>query len=133
MAAEPDQLEAVHRFQRWKPWLIGVAVVAIGALLVHALREVFVQFSYRDLLAAIRATDVRAISLSVLATFISYVALTGYDWSSLRYVGAPVRYRVAAETAFIAYALSNTVGLGVLTGGAVRLRLYGAADRKSVV
>jgi phosphatidylglycerol lysyltransferase len=63
----------------------------------------------------------------VLATFVSYVALTGYDASSLRYVGAPVRYRVAAETAFIAYALSNTVGLGVLTGGAVRLRLYGAA------
>ncbi|MFL6576267.1 MAG: bifunctional lysylphosphatidylglycerol flippase/synthetase MprF, partial [Povalibacter sp.] len=43
------------------------------------------------------------------------------------YVGAPVKYRVAAQTAFIAYALSNTVGLGVLTGGAVRLRLYGAA------
>jgi len=127
MSTEPDQLEVVHRFQRWKPWLIAAAVVAIGALLVHALREVFVQFSYRDLLDAIRATDARAIGLSVLATFISFLALTGYDHSSLRYVGAPVRYRVAAETAFIAYALSNTVGLGVLTGGAVRLRLYGAA------
>jgi phosphatidylglycerol lysyltransferase len=36
-------------------------------------------------------------------------------------------YRVVAPTAFAAYALSNTVGLGVLTGGAVRMRLYGAA------
>jgi phosphatidylglycerol lysyltransferase len=127
MSTETDQLEVVNRFQRWKPWLIGAAIIVIGGLLVHALREVFVQFSYRDLLAAIRATDLRAIGLSVLATFVSYLALTGYDASSLRYVGAPVRYRVAAETAFIAYALSNTVGLGVLTGGAVRLRLYGAA------
>jgi phosphatidylglycerol lysyltransferase len=127
VSAESEQLEVVHRFQRWKPWLIGAAVVIVGALLVHALREVFVQFSYRDLLAAIRATDARAITLSVVATFVSYLALTGYDASSLRYVGAPVRYRVAAETAFIAYALSNTVGLGVLTGGAVRLRLYAAA------
>ncbi len=30
-------------------------------------------------------------------------------------------------TSFIAYALGNTVGLGVLTGGAVRMRLYTAA------
>lgn len=28
---------------------------------------------------------------------------------------------------FIAYALGNTIGLGVLTGGAVRMRLYAAA------
>jgi phosphatidylglycerol lysyltransferase len=127
MSPEPDQLQVVRRFQRWKPWLIGGAVVLIGALLADALREVFEQFSYRDLLAEIRATDSRAIALAILATFVSFLALTGYDASSLRYVGAPVRYRVAAETAFIAYALSNTVGLGVLTGGAVRLRLYGAA------
>ena len=41
--------------------------------------------------------------------------------------GRAVPYRVVAQTSFIAYALSNTVGLGVFTGGAVRLRLYGAA------
>ena len=35
--------------------------------------------------------------------------------------------RLTAPTAFIAYALANTIGLGVLTGGAVRLRFYGAA------
>ncbi len=57
----------------------------------------------------------------------SYVALTGYDWAALRYAGARVGYRVVAPTAFAAYALSNTVGFGVLTGGAVRMRLYGAA------
>jgi phosphatidylglycerol lysyltransferase len=124
---EQEELEVVDRFQRWKPWLIGAVVLAIMALLVHSLREFFVQFSYRDLLTAIRATDRGAIGLAVLATLVSFLALTGYDSSSLRYVGAPVKYHVAAETAFIAYALSNTVGLGVLTGGAVRLRLYGAA------
>ena len=26
--------------------------------------------------------------IAVLATFVSFVSLTGYDWSSLRYVGA---------------------------------------------
>lgn len=127
MNAGSDPLVAVSRFQRWKPWLIGIVVVAILALMVNALREVAAQFSYRDLLDAIRATHAGAIGWAVLATAVSYLALTGYDASSMRYVGAVVKYRVSAETAFIAYALSNSVGLGVLTGGAVRLRLYGAA------
>ena len=127
MPTEPDQPDLVGGFQRWKPWLIGAVVIAITALLVYTLHEFLAQLSYRDLLAAIRATDDSSLALAVLATVVSYLALTGYDASSLRYVGASFSYRVAAETAFIAYALGNTVGLGVLTGGAVRLRLYGAA------
>src|SRR4051812_15324005 len=127
MSNGPDQLNLVSSFQRWKPWLIGAAVVTIGALLVHTLQRFLAELSYADLLAAIRATDKASLGYAVLATFVSFLALTGYDASSLRYVGAQVSYRVAAETSFIAYALGNTVGLGVLTGGAVRMRLYGAA------
>src|SRR5690348_10489407 len=112
MAPDQDQLPLVSSFQRWKPWLVGVAVVAITALLVHALHGFLAEVSYAELLDSIRATDQRSLALAVLATFVSFVALTGYDASSLRYVGARVSYRVAAETSFIAYALSNTVGLG---------------------
>ena len=126
MNSGPDQL-LVARVLRWKPWFIALTVIAIAALLVHTLHAFLAQLSYRDLVASIRDTDTMALALAVLATFVSYLALTGYDASSLRYVGANVGYGVAAETSFIAYALGNTVGLGVLTGGAVRLRLYGAA------
>jgi phosphatidylglycerol lysyltransferase len=42
-------------------------------------------------------------------------------------VGVQVRRTTVVLTSFIAYALGNTVGLGVLTGGAVRMRLYTAA------
>jgi phosphatidylglycerol lysyltransferase len=127
MSAEPEQVKLIATLQRWKPWLIGGAVLAITLLLVHTLQGLQHEFSYGDLLDAIRATSSSAICLALLATLVSYLSLTGYDASSLRYVGAPVSYRVAAETSFIAYALSNTVGVGVLTGGAVRLRLYAAA------
>ncbi|HEX6395857.1 MAG TPA: bifunctional lysylphosphatidylglycerol flippase/synthetase MprF [Steroidobacteraceae bacterium] len=127
MSTEPDQLPLVSSFQRWKPWLIGAVVVLITALLVETIHHFLAELSYSDLVAAIRATDRESLLYAVLATLVSFVALTGYDASSLRYVGAQVGYRVAAETSFIAYALGNTVGLGVLTGGAVRMRLYGAA------
>ena len=126
MSSDPNELKLVALLQRWKPWLIGAVVLLIVVLLVHTLRGVLLEFSYSDLLDAIRGTSASALGFALLATLVSYVALTGYDVSSLRYVGANVSYPVAAETSFIAYALSNTVGLGVLTGGAVRLRLYGA-------
>lgn len=124
---DQDKMEWVDIFQRWKPWLIAGAALLVLALLAEALHGLFAEFSYAQLIDAIRSTEPWAIAGAVLATLVSYVALTGYDHSSLRYVGARVPYRIAAETAFIGYALANTVGLGVLTGGAVRMRLYGAA------
>jgi phosphatidylglycerol lysyltransferase len=127
MSSDSEQVRLIASLQRWKPWLIGGAVLVITLLLVHTLQGLLHEFSYADLLDAIRGTSRSAIGLALLATLVSYLSLTGYDASSLRYVGAPISYRVAAETSFIAYALSNTVGVGVLTGGAVRLRLYGAA------
>lgn len=58
------------------------------------------------------------------ATFIGYLALTGYDWSALRYLGKSVPTPVLVLGSMTAYAMSNTVGLAVLTGGAVRHRFY---------
>ncbi len=112
---------------RWQPWLVGAVVLIVGVLMFDALRGLMAELSYAALVDAVVATRPSAIVLAVLAAAVSYASLTGYDHSSLRYVGAGVPYGIVARTAFIAYALSNTVGLGVLTGGAVRMRLYGAA------
>src|SRR5205085_10118196 len=65
--------------------------------------------------------------LALLATAASYVTLSGYDASSIKYAGAKVARSTVLLTSFVAYALSNTIGLGPLTGGAVRMRLYAAA------
>lgn len=115
------------RLQAWKPWLLGLAVVLLVLLVSEALRGFWHELHYDAVVAAIRGVSSERLLLAVLATAVSFVALSGYDLSSLRYVGARVPYRVVAQTSFIAYALSNTIGLGVFTGGAVRMRLYGAA------
>ncbi|WP_273455906.1 bifunctional lysylphosphatidylglycerol flippase/synthetase MprF [Nevskia ramosa] len=124
----PIQMERLSSWgQRWRHWLLGGFVVLVAALLFEALRHLMAEMSYAEVIQAVQDTPPRAMALAVLATALSYLALTGYDHSSLRYVGAKVAYPVVAKTAFIAYALANTIGLGVLTGGAVRMRLYGAA------
>ena len=119
--------EGGSRLRRFMPWLVTLAFVAMGALCYEALRDLAGQLRYEDVVTAIHDTDSLRLALAALAAGLSYFALTGYDFFALRYVGATIPYRVVGQTAFIAYALSNSIGLGVLTGGAVRLRLYGAA------
>lgn len=118
---------ALALLDRWKNGLLAVFALLVGALLLHALRGFLAELSLADIAAAVRTTPIAALAWAGLATALSFVALTGYDYSSLRYVGATLPYRVVAPTAFIAYAIGNTIGVGVLTGGAVRMRLYSAA------
>jgi phosphatidylglycerol lysyltransferase len=112
---------------RGRPWLwgaLGLAlVVGVGMVLHNVLREV----RYASVIAAVEATPSLDIAGALLATAISYLALTSYDASSLRYAGATVARPTVLLTSFVAYALSNTIGLGPLSGGAVRMRLYSAA------
>jgi len=107
--------------------LVWAAAAVVLLLLLSAVRDVLREVRYDEIVAAMKATSAAQVALAALATLLSYVALTGYDWAALRYAGARVGYPVVAPTAFAAYALSNTVGFGVLTGGAVRMRLYGDA------
>jgi phosphatidylglycerol lysyltransferase len=110
-----------------RPWLLAAGVIALAVLLAFAFKGLWQEISYDQVVAAVRGVDPSDLALALLATAVSYLALSGYDHSSLRYVGASVPYRIVAQTSFIAYALTNTIGLGVFTGGAVRMRLYGAA------
>lgn len=116
--------------RRWlvlRPWIIGLGVALIGGLLFEALYKLLRQVRYADVLAAMHATPAHDLILAIVATALSYWALAGYDLSGLRYAGARVRPATVGITSFIAYALGNTIGLGVLTGGTVRMRMYTAA------
>ena len=114
-------------WNRWRPWIIGAALLGVSALLFDALRGLLREVSYAEVVQQIGTQPATDLLLSGLATALSYLVLTGYDFSALRYVGVEVRRATVLLTSFIAYALGNTVGFGVLTGGAVRMRLYTAA------
>ena len=102
-------------------------MLALSALAFDALRGLLREVSYAEVVQQIAAQPASDLLLAGLATALSYLVLTGYDFSALKYAGAQVRRTTVLLTSFIAYALGNTVGLGVLTGGAVRMRLYTAA------
>jgi phosphatidylglycerol lysyltransferase len=125
--AIPDAAAGSGRWTAVKPWLTGVGLLLLGGLVFNALRKVLRDVQYADIVDTMRHMPPHNLLLALLCTVLSYVALTGYDVSSLRYVGAKLKGSTVGLTSFIAYALGNTIGLGVLTGGTVRMRLYTAA------
>lgn len=110
--------------------LLLLACVLIG-LLLHSLQGIVQTLNYSAVITAVHLTPASAIAAALGAVALSYFSLTGYDAISLRLVGAKVPYRVVAQTSFIGYALGNTVGMGMLTGGAVRMRLFMAAGAEA--
>lgn len=114
-------------FQRVKPWLPALLALLLLGLALFALRELTREVNYKDVLVQMRNTPMSALLLAALFTFLSFVALAGYDLSGLHYLGIKLPWRTVAMGSFAGYAMGNTVGMGVLTGGAVRLRVYGAA------
>lgn len=114
-------------YSRLRPWLPTLAVVGLAALAFLALHRLTGELRYADVLAEVRAVSASALLLAAVFTGLSFVALAGYDASALAYLGLRLPLRTLALGSFAGYALGNTVGFGVLTGGAVRMRVYGAA------
>lgn len=100
---------------------LGLFLAALWVL-HHELRA----YHYRDLQTALRTIPVSRIALACLLTFLGYLSLATYDAVALRYIGRSVATRRSAMAAFTGFALSHTLGFSALTGGSIRLRLYGA-------
>ncbi len=111
---------------RWSRigFLLSVTIIAIAAVaLVHILRHIRVARVIDAMLAA-QASDIVWASLFVAG---GYFTLTFYDLFALRTIGwASIPYRVAMLASFTSYSIGHNVGASVLTGGAVRYRIYSA-------
>src|SRR5438132_1831172 len=102
--------------------LLSLAIIAIAAVeLYRILRDIEVS----EVVQALLEADPRDIAFAALSVAGGYFTLTFYDLFALRTIGrADVPYRVAALAGFTSYSVGHNVGASVLTGGAVRYRIY---------
>jgi uncharacterized membrane protein YbhN (UPF0104 family) len=105
-------------------FLISIAIIAIAAVALYRhLRDIEIS----EVIAALRETDPNDLSVAALCVAGGYFTLTFYDLFALRTIGRPdVPYRVAALAGFTSYSIGHNIGASVLTGGAVRYRIYSA-------
>lgn len=120
---------AVFRLRVWPglrraaPALLGLAA---GALLLVLLQAASASLDYRSVIKALRRLSAATLLLSLAATALSYLALVARDWAALRHMGLKLSWPALLVGGVAGSALGNAIGLGALTGGAVRYRVYGA-------
>lgn len=123
MAVPASASTTLHpRLRRLLPWL--AAAVAIASLL--ALRGLLRETSGRATRAAIAAIPHTSIVLAGVAALLGYAALGLYDVLALHYAD---HRRPRLRTILgggIAFAVSNALGVPLLTGGAIRVRFWTA-------
>ncbi len=101
--------------------MIGL-VLFIAALWVlhHELKA----YHYRDVIRSFKDLPALSIFLALIITILSYIAMTGYDMLAFYYIRHPLVCSRIAFVSFISYALSNNIGISILSASAVRYRLY---------
>ncbi len=92
----------------------------------YALYRLLAPLSMVHVLESLRATPWPKYLAAIAATATGYLALIGYDWSALKYIGKQLPLRTVALGGFLGYAFGNTIGLSAVSGGAVRYRIYSA-------
>ncbi len=109
------------------PWfdtvrsLLGIVVFLLA---LWTLRSTLATFRFEDARAALEATSALQIGLALAFTFAAYVVMSLHDGLALWYVDHRLPANRYLVPGFIAYALSQSIGLAVFTGGSVRFRLY---------
>ncbi|MDW8445369.1 MAG: phosphatidylglycerol lysyltransferase domain-containing protein [Acetobacteraceae bacterium] len=107
--------------RRHLPALLGLALL-IGAL--YVVQRELASLRLDDVLAAMAAIPNRSLALAVVLTVAAYLVLTLYDALGTRFVGHPLSYGRIAFASFTAYALSHNIGFAMVSGAAIRYRLY---------
>lgn len=124
----PGVLAALlSRLRQQRSALALGASIAIFSLALIACRHLLAELDLTTLREALHDVPGRALLGATLATLVGFIALLGYEWSASRYAGASLPTRVLGLGGFCAFAISNALGLSLLTGGGVRLRLYSRA------
>ena len=110
-----------ERVRRSLPAVIGLTLFVLA---LEVLRLELRAVSWHTLTADVLATPPSALSLAMLLTLLNYVALSGYDLLAFAYIAKALPRAHIAAVSFLAYAISNSVGLAMLSGASVRYRFY---------
>jgi uncharacterized membrane protein YbhN (UPF0104 family) len=101
---------------------LSVTIILIAAIVLYRMLR---GISFYEVVAAVRRTPLSTILLAGFLVACAYLTLTLYDLFALRTIGKyHVPYRIAALAGFTSYSVGHNVGVTVLTGGAVRYRIY---------
>ena len=108
--------------------VLGIAgSVVIAALAAYVLYRTFQRISLADVLANMRATPPGTLLLAAACAAGAFSVLAAYEVAVVRYVKHCIGRAKPVMTALIAFPLGHAVGQAILSGSALRYRMYAPA------
>jgi uncharacterized membrane protein YbhN (UPF0104 family) len=113
-------------WQRFSTLFQYLLTVSLFGLSVWAIAQELHKYHPQQLWHSLMAIPIPYLLLAVGLTAVNYLMLTGYDTLAIHYIRHPLPYPKTALAAAVSYAISNSVGLALLSGSAIRYRFYAA-------
>jgi len=115
------------RRRRLKTVLGVAASVVIACIAGYVLYRTFSRISVADVIANIRATPSARLLLAAACAAGAFSVLAAYEVAAVRYVKHCIGRAKPVLTALIAFPLGHAVGQTMLSGSAIRYRMYSPA------
>lgn len=113
-----------HQLKRLCHYIPMLISLGLFGLAIRVIAHEFHKYSFSDIVGRITAIHPLNLLLAVAITILNYGVLTGYDTLATRFVRHPLPYPKTALVGIISYAISNNVGLALLSSSAIRYRFY---------
>lgn len=94
------------------------------ALAAYMLYMQLSKYHLDDIKEALLSIPRQNLVYACAASFFGYVALSSYDYLALKYIGRKLAAWKWIFVGFIGFSVSNNAGHAVVSGGAIRYRLY---------
>lgn len=101
--------------------LLPAAAIAFALWLTH---RALGDYTTRELVRLVFDFPATTLAAAVALTAAGYLMLAGYDWIALRHVGRRLPLPQVLLAGFTGFAVSNSAGHALLSGGALRYRFY---------
>jgi len=106
---------------------IPIAVsLGLFGLSIWAISQELSKYKPQAIFNSLQGISTRALLFALGLSALNYLFLTGYDLLATRYVRQQLPYPKVALVSVISYAISNSIGLALLSGSAIRYRFYNA-------
>lgn len=94
------------------------------ALACYMIYRQLQNYEFGQITQALKDIPMRNLLLACAASFFGYVALSLYDWLSLKYIGKKLSAWKWILAGFIGFSISNNAGHAIISGGTFRYRVY---------
>lgn len=99
----------------------GLFFFALAAFMIY---KQLSKYSLAEIKTAIVEVPRINIIYACIASFLGYISLSSYDYLALRYIKHKINAWKWIFAGFIGFAVSNNAGHAIVSGGAIRYRLY---------